>query len=160
MKNFPSCKKAWNPCFSFTPVQTTLLGLFTLSTRESRILLADGHIMKQFKRLSFAIILSLSALLLLTSLPGAALAQSTTSAPCPYSCKTLGIKKKKCKDWREGDTCYVQDLRKNQGQRRAARSGNGITSRPCPYSCRSQGIPKKRCKDWKEGNTCYVQDLR
>jgi len=78
-----------------------------------------------------------------------------TSRPCPYSCKSLGIKKKKCKDWKEGNTCYVQDLRKKSGKRK----GN-VSSKPCPHSCASAGIPKRKCKDWKEGNTCYVQDLR
>lgn len=31
--------------------------------------------------------------------------------PCPLSCRTLGIDKRHCKDWREGDTCYVEDTR-------------------------------------------------
>ncbi|MCB0331360.1 MAG: hypothetical protein KDD70_16935 [Bdellovibrionales bacterium] len=33
-----------------------------------------------------------------------------TSSLCPYSCKTQGIPKKRCKDWREGERCYVEDL--------------------------------------------------
>lgn len=34
-----------------------------------------------------------------------------SSRPCPYSCKTQGIRKSVCKDWREGNTCYIDDLR-------------------------------------------------
>ena len=29
---------------------------------------------------------------------------------CPFSCATLGIEKSHCRDWREGRTCFVQDL--------------------------------------------------
>ena len=32
-------------------------------------------------------------------------------APCPHSCATRGIEKRVCRDWREGSTCYVEDLR-------------------------------------------------
>lgn len=34
------------------------------------------------------------------------------SKPCPHSCSTLGLSKSKCRDWREGNTCYVEDLTK------------------------------------------------
>lgn len=30
--------------------------------------------------------------------------------PCPFSCRTEGINKQHCRDWREGNTCYVEDL--------------------------------------------------
>lgn len=33
-----------------------------------------------------------------------------TSATCPYSCKTQGIDKRNCRDWRNGNLCYVEDL--------------------------------------------------
>ncbi len=35
-----------------------------------------------------------------------------TSRPCPYSCVTRGLPKSMCRDWNEGDTCYVEDLTK------------------------------------------------
>jgi hypothetical protein len=38
-----------------------------------------------------------------------------TSAPCPYSCRSQGIQKRYCKDWKEGNTCYVEDLRRAPG---------------------------------------------
>ncbi|MCB9030717.1 MAG: hypothetical protein H6619_06655 [Deltaproteobacteria bacterium] len=34
-----------------------------------------------------------------------------SSRTCPYTCKTQGIEKNHCKDWREGNTCYIDDLR-------------------------------------------------
>jgi hypothetical protein len=69
--------------------------------------------------------------------------------PCPFTCKSAGFKKKKCKDWKEADMCFVE----------VAKKGN-VHSGECPKNCKSMGIPKKKCKDWKEGNTCYVRDLR
>ncbi len=40
---------------------------------------------------------------------------TNSSAPvmahaCPFSCATLNIAKSQCRDWREGDLCFVQDL--------------------------------------------------
>jgi len=35
-----------------------------------------------------------------------------TSRPCPYSCETRVLPKNICRDWHEGDTCYVEDLSK------------------------------------------------
>jgi hypothetical protein len=37
--------------------------------------------------------------------------------PCPMSCRTLGIDKRHCRDWREGNTCYVEDTRYSSGNR-------------------------------------------
>jgi hypothetical protein len=34
-----------------------------------------------------------------------------SSQTCPYSCRTQGIPKNVCKDWREGNTCFIEDLR-------------------------------------------------
>lgn len=79
-----------------------------------------------------------------------------TSKPCPYSCKSIGIKKQKnCRDWKKGNTCFVEDLRKNK----KTKAKKGVTSQACPYSCKSIGLGKKKCKDWKEGNTCFVKVL-
>lgn len=48
--------------------------------------------------------------------PAAAFAQTklglVTSRPCPYSCETRGLPKNLCRDWKEGETCYVEDLSK------------------------------------------------
>ena len=64
--------------------------------------------------------LALTALLfpaLLVLLPQESLAQRktyengrVTSALCPYSCRTKGIPKKHCKDWKEAGRCFVEDL--------------------------------------------------
>lgn len=34
-----------------------------------------------------------------------------TSRSCPYKCSIVGIPKNVCRDWREGNTCYIEDLR-------------------------------------------------
>ena len=34
-----------------------------------------------------------------------------SSRACPYSCATEGIKKSTCRDWRDGNICYIEDLR-------------------------------------------------
>lgn len=33
------------------------------------------------------------------------------SQPCPYDCSSAGIAKSSCRDWREGDICFIEDLR-------------------------------------------------
>lgn len=62
---------------------------------------------------------SLAALVLAILFVAPPLLAEVTSRPCPYSCKTEGIVKSQCKDWREGNTCYVEDLRPTS-QRSAA----------------------------------------
>lgn len=37
---------------------------------------------------------------------------AVTSRSCPFSCRTEGIPKNVCRDWKEGDLCYIEDLRK------------------------------------------------
>lgn len=37
---------------------------------------------------------------------------------CPFSCKSEGIPKHLCRDWRRGNTCYVEDLRRHGHYRR------------------------------------------
>lgn len=54
--------------------------------------------------------LSLIQLISITSVTHASPAGEVTARPCPHSCQTMGLKKKRCRDWREGDTCYVEDL--------------------------------------------------
>lgn len=34
-----------------------------------------------------------------------------SSRRCPYDCSTERIPKDLCRDWRDGDTCYLQDMR-------------------------------------------------
>ncbi len=31
-----------------------------------------------------------------------------SSGRCPYSCRTLGVSKSRCRDWAQGGICYVQ----------------------------------------------------
>jgi hypothetical protein len=33
-----------------------------------------------------------------------------TSRPCPWNCELAGLPKDKCKDWRSGGMCYVEDF--------------------------------------------------
>lgn len=105
----------------------------------------------------YYLICALASILFFLSSNTAA-AAPVSSAPCPYSCKSLGIKKRFCKDWRQGNTCYVQDLRKKAPV--TIYKKGLVSSANCPYSCRTQGIPKKYCKDWKQGGRCYIEDLR
>ncbi len=67
----------------------------------------------------FLFFLLLGAALLSGGVVSDAIAEKTkkgaiTSSKCPYSCKSKGIKKKHCRDWKEGDRCYVEDLRKKK----------------------------------------------
>lgn len=48
-----------------------------------------------------------------------------TSQRCPHSCSTLGIDKSQCRDWREGDTCYVDDLRSGRSHNSGRDSSSG-----------------------------------
>ncbi|RMG40307.1 MAG: hypothetical protein D6719_11315 [Candidatus Dadabacteria bacterium] len=80
-----------------------------------------------------------------------------TSRPCPYSCRTAGLKKKHCRDWRKGNMCFVEDLRKPPAK---IRSKGYVTIKFCPFSCDTAGISRAYCRDWKEGDLCYVEDLR
>ena len=55
-----------------------------------------------------------AAVVLCLSFPSTLFADSSgrvTSARCPHSCKSLGIPKSQCRDWRRGNRCYVEDLR-------------------------------------------------
>ena len=38
-----------------------------------------------------------------------------TSSNCPYSCRTQGIPKNVCKDWKENGRCFIDDLRYRPG---------------------------------------------
>lgn len=48
-----------------------------------------------------------------------------TSRPCPWNCKMAGLPADKCRDWRSGGTCYVEDFTRppRQGNEPAAQSG-------------------------------------
>lgn len=74
--------------------------------------------------------------------------------PCPFSCRTLGIDKKYCKDWKDKrplGECYVE-IEPN------AKGNMSEITYPCPLSCAMLKIPKSRCKDWKnEEKKCVVQ---
>lgn len=59
------------------------------------------------------VLLTLITFFLVLSLPVILFAE-VTSSPCPYSCKTRGISKDRCKDWKEGNTCFVDDLQASQ----------------------------------------------
>jgi len=38
---------------------------------------------------------------------------------CPFSCSTQGIPREHCRDWRQGDVCYVEDVRLHPSASRA-----------------------------------------
>lgn len=48
---------------------------------------------------------------------------------CPFSCSTEGINKNHCRDWREGNTCFVQDTSLNSYDYAIGKSIN-ITESP------------------------------
>ena len=49
-----------------------------------------------------------------TAIPESAYVDSPVLAhDCPFSCRTSGINKSYCKDWREGSLCYVQITRRS-----------------------------------------------
>ena len=68
-------------------------------------------------------------------------------ARCPFTCQTQNLPKQFCKDWRKGDTCYIDVT-------------GSVVRRACPFTCKTEGINKADCRDWREGNTCYIHDLR
>lgn len=96
-------------------------------------------------------------------------AADVRSGACPYSCRTLGIPKRYCRDWKQNGVCFVEDTRPGSrlpappapAQRRPDPSARGyIESRPCPYNCASAGVPREFCRDWREHGMCYVEDVR
>jgi hypothetical protein len=50
---------------------------------------------------------STALIMLLTSTAFA----EVSSKPCPYSCNSQGLSRDTCKDWREGNTCFVENLK-------------------------------------------------
>ena len=102
--------------------------------------------------------------------PGISLADRTSKHDCPFSCATDNIPKSHCKDWREGNTCFVTDLRKDKKHEKQSNSVNSdhpansdlgrVTANNCPYNCESARLAQRDCRDWRDGNTCYVEDLR
>lgn len=40
-----------------------------------------------------------------------------TSARCPYDCQRAGLSGNTCRAWKEGNTCYVEDLEQSPGHR-------------------------------------------
>jgi len=81
------------------------------------------------------------------------------SGPCPMSCRTLNIPKEVCRDWRDGTTCYVEDLRRPAADRPTAHRRGRVIVSNCPFNCASAGLRRADCRDWMEGNSCYVEDL-
>ena len=103
---------------------------------------------------------------MIIAVPGVSLAERTLQRDCPFSCATENIPKAHCKDWREGNTCYVTDLRKeqkhaNQKHENQSNSEHGrVTAHSCPHNCETARLAQRDCRDWRDGNTCYVEDLR
>lgn len=44
-----------------------------------------------------------------------------TTAPCPFSCQSAGLPQESCREWRDGDSCHVEDLLQAPGHRSALR---------------------------------------
>jgi hypothetical protein len=54
---------------------------------------------------------------------------SIISRPCPFSCRSLGLNKSLCKDWRMGDLCFVQKISNGtQSNLQLCKSPNGSLS--------------------------------
>lgn len=47
---------------------------------------------------------------LIATAPGTSARAEVTSKPCPHSCRSMGIDKRHCRDWREGTMCFVDNL--------------------------------------------------
>ncbi|MCB0334127.1 MAG: hypothetical protein KDD55_11545 [Bdellovibrionales bacterium] len=54
--------------------------------------------------------ISLTLSLVLVLFPTTTFAE-VTSQSCPYSCKSRGLSHDHCKDWKQGNTCFVDDLK-------------------------------------------------
>lgn len=52
-----------------------------------------------------------------------------TSSTCPYNCRMARVPKDLCRDWRAGDTCYVEDLTQPPGHRTRVAIRPGYTAR-------------------------------
>ena len=53
-----------------------------------------------------------------------------TNANCPYSCRTQNIPKQDCRDWRNGDTCYIEDLRRRPSQQQPQKNDHFAMTHP------------------------------
>ncbi|MCB0336899.1 MAG: hypothetical protein KDD62_11365, partial [Bdellovibrionales bacterium] len=60
-----------------------------------------------------------------------------TSAPCPLSCKDLGVPQEQCRSWQQGDRCLVEDLGQPAGHRSMARV------RPGEYADSRSAAPRQ-----------------
>ena len=105
----------------------------SLLRRISAQFTVSGSFAQAFALGTYALVLTpllISALLLSALLPSALFPSpvraderrgQVSSRPCPYSCATQGIPKIDCRDWRNGNTCFIEDLRYP-----AAGDGSGI----------------------------------
>lgn len=102
-----------------------------------------------------------------------------TTASCPYTCQMAGVSTNVCKEWRAGDTCYVEDLSQAPGHRSVVRIPGGrdqasderlrpkaslnkrglITSSSCPYDCARARVSPEFCREWQADGLCYVEDF-
>ena len=101
-------------------------------------LYCSGDRMKQILYIATGIAIGL----MLVILPGYARAESRgiEGRDCPFSCRSEGIPKKYCRDWRKGNTCYVEDLRPHKPQRyhrypNVQKSHTSHHRPPVRYSC-------------------------
>lgn len=71
----------------------------------------NNYILPAAHTMLFAALLLLVALIPLNPV-GAQSRGLISKAKCPNSCRSRGIPKNQCRDWREGDLCVVEDLRR------------------------------------------------
>ncbi len=90
--------------------------------------------------------------------------QQTTESTCPFSCALFAPNDRSCRDWKEGNQCFVQSrVTRNRARESAlvtGRQGAGplnIVAAPCPLSCREIVPNDTTCRDWRVGTTCFVQ---
>ena len=82
-----------------------------------------------------------------------------TYNPCPYSCAMLKLDSQNCREWSEGNTCYVEDLTQLPPALPPPAPKDAPTanfSGPCPFTCNENGYAMKVCKEWKEGEKCFI----
>ena len=72
-----------------------------------------------------------------------------TSRPCPYKCQIVGIPKKDCRDWREGNTCYVEDLTKPPSREPAQQPGRSYDHPTDLTSSNSSSHPRPATEECK-----------
>jgi hypothetical protein len=55
-----------------------------------------------------------------------------SSRPCPWNCKMAGLPADKCRDWKTGNTCYIEDFTRAPRSSNDAAQGAAVAQNPAP----------------------------